>query len=70
MVKNLKRGNVPVSGRKTPVSGEDKEKEKDNDKDKDKDISFLSAAAGAEKKETVPSLWESILSKTAPLWDI
>ena len=47
-VKNLKRGNVSVSGKIVPVSGEDKEKDKDKNKDKDNDI-YIGAAAPAPK---------------------
>lgn len=57
-VRNLNRGYVPESRKKTLVSGEDKDKEKDKNKDKDKDISFPRAALSAEKKETHPTLEE------------
>ena len=66
-VKNLKRGNVPVSGRKTPVSGEDKDKEKDKDKDKDKEREYrgfapVSAAVAASRALSMPPSLEEIES--------
>ncbi len=66
-VKNLKRGNVPVSGRKNPVSGEDKDKEKNNDKDKDKEREYrgfapVSAAMAASRAISMPPSLEEIES--------
>ncbi len=56
----VRREQKEQTGTKTNKTNQDKDKEKDNDKDKDKDkdISFLTAAAGAEKKEMHPSLGE------------
>ena len=55
-----KRNKKEQTGTNVNEMNQDNDNEKNNDKNKnnDNDISFLSAAAGAEKKETVPSLGE------------
>ena len=58
-VKHLKRGNVPVTEKKSSVSEQDKDKEKDNDKDKDKEREYrgfapVSAAAAASRALSAP----------------
>ena len=57
-VKHLKRGNVPVTEKKSSVSEQDKDKEKDNDKDKDKDSLSLGGAGAPEEREKRPTLSE------------